>query len=227
MLSQICPSSRMPKQRDPVREQVLQELGWESDTSLPTSEVRLIAAEAALSGEIRDWIDQQHEMEESMNGMTRPSQQGQTRDEVESRRVDMEQPEWQRQMSHQDARLGQLEDLIHTILARLPEEPREKREPMHRSARREVSPESVRGWEQPETRPHRRDDLSEGFGRYKPQPPEKYAGQRDSLILRKFFRETEEYLEMNQVSARHWIKIASRFLTGDAFNWLLAAEKKG
>ncbi|KAI5062446.1 hypothetical protein GOP47_0022985 [Adiantum capillus-veneris] len=67
---------------------------------------------------------------------------------------------------------------------------------------------------------------SDGMGRFKPIKPTPYSGQRDSLILEKWTRDTESFFRTSKMEERLWTSVVSHFLEGDAYNWFLLEERK-
>ncbi|KAH7436750.1 hypothetical protein KP509_05G034400, partial [Ceratopteris richardii] len=67
---------------------------------------------------------------------------------------------------------------------------------------------------------------SDSYGRFKPCPPEKFRGKRNSLAVSKWLRDMEQYLDLQRVGKRHWVKIAASFLADDADAWFLAESAR-
>ncbi|KAH6558061.1 hypothetical protein KP509_1Z080000 [Ceratopteris richardii] len=67
---------------------------------------------------------------------------------------------------------------------------------------------------------------SDSYGRFKSCPPEKFRGKRNSLAVSKWLRDTEQYLDLQRVGKRHWVKIAASFLADDADAWFLAESAR-
>ncbi|KAH7316042.1 hypothetical protein KP509_21G076000 [Ceratopteris richardii] len=63
---------------------------------------------------------------------------------------------------------------------------------------------------------------SDSYGKFKPCPPEKFWGRRNSLAVSKWLRDMEQYLDLQRVGKRHWVKITASFLDDDADAWFLA-----
>ncbi|KAH7423949.1 hypothetical protein KP509_12G082600 [Ceratopteris richardii] len=61
---------------------------------------------------------------------------------------------------------------------------------------------------------------------FKPCPPEKFRGKRNSLAVSKWLRDMEQYLDLQRVGKRHWVRIAASFLADDADAWFLAESAR-
>ncbi|KAH7296561.1 hypothetical protein KP509_26G028000 [Ceratopteris richardii] len=59
-----------------------------------------------------------------------------------------------------------------------------------------------------------------------PCPPEKFRGKRNSLVVSKWLRDMEQYLDLQRVGKRHWVRIAASFLADDADAWFLAESAR-
>ncbi|KAH7315085.1 hypothetical protein KP509_21G033200 [Ceratopteris richardii] len=61
---------------------------------------------------------------------------------------------------------------------------------------------------------------------FKPCPPEKFRGKHNSLAVSKWLRDMEQYLDLQRVGKRHWVRIAASFLADDADAWFLAESAR-
>ena len=66
-----------------------------------------------------------------------------------------------------------------------------------------------------------------GFGTYKPIQPKSYTGERDSLVLERWIRESEKFLAQSKIEYVNWVSIGSSFLEGPAYNWFMREERAG
>ncbi|KAH7420879.1 hypothetical protein KP509_13G027700 [Ceratopteris richardii] len=73
---------------------------------------------------------------------------------------------------------------------------------------------------------HLESTIANSYGRFKPCPPEKFRGKRNSLAVSKWLRDMEQYLDLQRVGKRHWVKIAASFLADVADAWFLAESAR-
>ncbi|KAH7373239.1 hypothetical protein KP509_17G045800 [Ceratopteris richardii] len=141
--------------------------------------------------------------------------------------------EW---MMAQDTRMDRLESTIASLaqLLKVPVEPKEDQDKGKQPELQEgeTSERTSRQGRRPQTRRRRpvssSDDGSDSdsYGRFKPCPPEKFRGKRNSLAVSKWLRDMEQYLDLQRVGKRHWVKIAVSFLADDADAWFLAESAR-
>ncbi|KAI5054465.1 hypothetical protein GOP47_0030635, partial [Adiantum capillus-veneris] len=67
---------------------------------------------------------------------------------------------------------------------------------------------------------------SDGMGSFKPIKPTPYSGQRDSMILEKWIRDTESFYRTSKMEEHLWTSVVSHFLTEEAYSWFLLEERK-
>ncbi|MCO5554803.1 hypothetical protein L7F22_008338 [Adiantum nelumboides] len=63
------------------------------------------------------------------------------------------------------------------------------------------------------------------MGTFKPIKPTLFSGQRDSLVIDKWIRDTESFFRNSKMDERNWPSVVSHFLEGDAYNWFLVEER--
>ncbi|MCO5562546.1 hypothetical protein L7F22_016174 [Adiantum nelumboides] len=63
------------------------------------------------------------------------------------------------------------------------------------------------------------------MGTFKPIKPMPFSGQRDSLVIDKWIRDTESFFRNSKMDERNWPSVVSHFLEGDAYNWFLVEER--
>ncbi|MCO5548833.1 hypothetical protein L7F22_002295 [Adiantum nelumboides] len=63
------------------------------------------------------------------------------------------------------------------------------------------------------------------MGTFKPIKPTPFSGQRDSLVIDKWIRDTESFFRNSKMDERNWPSVVSHFLEGDAYNWFLVEER--
>ncbi|KAH7438211.1 hypothetical protein KP509_04G005900 [Ceratopteris richardii] len=149
---------------------------------------------------------------------------------------DKEEPLAMEWMMAQDTRMDRLESTIASLaqLLKVPVEPKEDQDKGKQPELQEgeTSGRTSRQGRRPQTRRRRpvssSDDGSdsESYGRFKPCPSEKFRGKRNSLAVSKWLRDMEQYLDLQRVGKRHWVKIAASFLADDADAWFLAESAR-
>ena len=62
------------------------------------------------------------------------------------------------------------------------------------------------------------------LGSFKPIKPKMYMGERNSVVLTRWIRETKLFLVQSQVEPDLWVMVSACFLDGPAQNWYMSGE---
>ena len=67
-------------------------------------------------------------------------------------------------------------------------------------------------------------DRRNNLGTFKPIKPRTYAGERSSITLTRWIRETQSFLVQSHVELEVWVMVSASFLDGLAQHWYMSEE---
>ena len=67
-------------------------------------------------------------------------------------------------------------------------------------------------------------DCCNNLGTFKPIKPRTYAGERNSITLTRWIRETQSFLVQSHVELEVWVMVSASFLDGLAQHWYMSEE---